>query len=102
VQSVSRRLFLRALGPELAAFGVNGELANPMLELHDFNGAILATNDNWRDAPNSSDIFATGLAPTDDRESAILALLGPGTYTAIVRGFGGGTGVGILEAYLIN
>lgn len=101
VQSVSRRLLVRALGPELAAFGVTGELVNPMLELHDFNGAILATNDNWRDAPNSSDILATGLAPTDDLESAILALLGPGTYTAIVRGLGG-TGVGILEAYLIN
>jgi hypothetical protein len=102
VQSLSRRLLLRALGPELTGFGVNGALANPMLELYDFNGVVLATNDNWRDAPNSSDIFATGLAPTDDRESAILALLGPGTYTAIVRGFGAGTGVGILEAYLIN
>lgn len=102
VQSLSRRLLVRALGPALVGFGVNGVLANPMLELYDFNGAILVANDNWKDAPNSSDIFATGLAPTDDRESAILALLGPGTYTAIVRGLGAGTGVGILEAYLIN
>jgi hypothetical protein len=101
VQSVSRRLLLRALGPELAAYGVTGELGNPVLELHDFNGAILASNDNWRDAPNSSDIAATGLAPTDDRESAILAVLGPGTYTAIVRGLGG-SGVGLLEAYSID
>jgi hypothetical protein len=101
VQSVSRRLLLRALGPELAAYGVTGELGNPVLELHDFNGAILASNDNWRDASNSSEIADTGLAPADDRESAILAPLGPGTYTAIVRGLGG-TGVGLLEAYLIN
>ena len=103
VQSVSRRLLLRALGPELAASGVTGELGNPALELHDFNGAILATNDNWRDAPNSSDISATGLAPIDDRESAVLAMLGPGTYTAIVRGVGEtSTGIALLEAYLIN
>jgi hypothetical protein len=103
VQSISRRLLLRAIGPELAASGVEDELADPALELHDFNGAVLATNDNWRDAPNSSDITATGLAPGDDRESAVLMMLGPGTYTAIVRGLGGtGTGVGLLEAYLIN
>ncbi|HEX7518202.1 MAG TPA: hypothetical protein VF345_13065 [Chthoniobacterales bacterium] len=103
VQSVSRRLLLRALGPELAASGVTGELGNPALELHDFNGAILATNDNWRDAPNSADISATGLAPADDRESAVLAMLGPGTYTAIVRGVGEtSTGIALLEAYLIN
>jgi hypothetical protein len=101
VQSVSRRLLLRALGPELSTSGVTGELGNPALELYDFNGVILASNDNWRDAPNSSDISATGLAPTDDRESAILAMFGPGTYTAIVRGVGG-AGVGLLEAYLIN
>ncbi|MEY2489313.1 MAG: hypothetical protein QOC70_1255 [Verrucomicrobiota bacterium] len=101
VQSVPRRLLLRALGPELAASGLSGELSNPMLELHDFNGATLATNDDWRDAPNSSEISATGLAPIDDRESAILAIFGPGTYTAIVRGLGG-TGVGLLETYLIN
>ena len=63
----------------------------------------MATNDNWRDAPNSSEIAATGLAPGDDREAAVLALLEPGTYTAIVRGLGATpTGVGLLEAYLIN
>lgn len=101
VQSVSMSLLLRALGPELAAHGVTGELRDPALELHDFNGAILVSNDNWQDASNSSDIFATGLAPLDDRESAILATLGPGTYTAIVRGLDG-PGVGLLEAYLIN
>jgi hypothetical protein len=103
VQSVSRRLLVRALGPELAAFGVAGALGDPALELHDFNGATLATNDNWRDASNSADISATGLAPGDDREPAVLTLLGPGTYTAVVRGIGGSrTGIALLEAYLIN
>lgn len=101
VQSVPMILLLRALGPELAAHGVTGALGDPALELHDFNGAILATNDNWRDALNSTEIFATGLAPIDDRESAVLATLGPGTYTAIVRGLDG-PGVGLLEAYLVN
>jgi hypothetical protein len=82
---------------------VTGELSIPALELHYFNGAILATNDNWRDASNSDDISATGLAPIDDRESAVLAMLGPGTYTAIVRGVGDtSTGIALLEAYLIN
>ncbi len=102
-RSVSKRLLLRALGPELAAHGITAPLGNPVLELHDSNGAILSTNDNWKDAPNSSEIAASGLAPVDDRESAILIALVPGTYTAIVRGAGGaGTGVALLEAYLLN
>jgi hypothetical protein len=102
-RSVSKRLLLRALGPELAAHGITAPLGNPVLELHDSNGAILSTNDNWKEAPNSSEIAASGLAPVDDRESAILLALVPGTYTAIVRGAGGAdTGVALLEAYLLN
>ncbi len=101
VQSVPMVLLLRALGPELAAHGVAGALGDPTLELYDFNGATLASNDDWRDALNSTEIVATGLAPIDDRESAVLATLGPGTYTAIVRGLDG-PGVGLLEAYLVN
>jgi hypothetical protein len=101
-RSVSKRLLLRALGPELAAYGVSGELQNPALELHDSNGALVEANDDWIDAPNVSEIAATGLAPTDDRESAILIAFGAGTYTAIVRGVGDTTGIALLEAYLIN
>lgn len=100
--SVSKRLLLRALGPELAAYGVSGELQNPALELHDTNGVLVEENDNWIDAPNSSEIAATGLAPADARESAILIATGTGTYTAIVRGVGDTTGVALFEAYLIN
>ena len=102
VSSVASQVLLRALGPELAASGVTGELADPTLELHDSNGAILAANDHWEDAPNSTDIVATGLAPTDDRESAILTTSGFGTYTVIVRGVGDSTGVALLEAYVVN
>ena len=102
-RSVKQRLLLRALGPELAALGVTGELVNPALELHDSNGAILSANDNWRDAPNKSEIAGSGLAPLDDRESAILVPFPPGAYTAIVRSAGGlDTGLALLEAYLVN
>jgi hypothetical protein len=100
--SVSKRLLLRALGPELTAYGVSGELQNPALELHDTNGTLVEENDNWIDAPNSSEIAATGLAPADVRESAILIASGVGTYTAIVRGVGDTTGIALFEAYLIN
>jgi hypothetical protein len=101
-RSVSKRLLLRALGPELAAYGISGELQNPALELHDSNGALVEANDDWIDAPNSAEIAVTGLAPTDARESAILIASGPGTYTAIVRGVGNTTGMALLEAYLID
>jgi hypothetical protein len=102
VRTVSQRLLLRALGPELAARGVADELADPALELHDSSGAILAANDNWKDAANRSEIAATGLAPTDDREAAILATPQPSSYTAIVRGANGAVGIALLEAYLVN
>lgn len=102
VHSMSQRLLLRAIGPDLAGHGVAGELRNPVLELHDSNGALLASNDNWRDATNSSEIIATGLAPRDARESALLLTPGPGEYTAIVRGVGATAGIALLEAYLLE
>jgi len=77
-------------------------LQNPILELHSGNGTLLATNDNWHDAPNAADIQATGLAPTDDRESAILVTLVPGSYTTIVRGVNRTTGIALAEAYKLN
>jgi hypothetical protein len=102
-RSVTKRLLLRALGPELAGHGVAGRLTDPALELHDGNGAILAANNNWKDASNSSEITGLGLAPSDDREAAILISFPPGVYTAIVRSPGElGTGVALLEAYLID
>jgi hypothetical protein len=95
------KVIVRAIGPSLTSFGVPGALQDPTLELHDGTGAIIATNDNWRDT-QESEIEATGLAPTDDRESAIVATITPGNYTAIVRGNNDTTGVALVEVYNIQ
>jgi hypothetical protein len=69
--------------------------------LHDHNGATIASNNNWKDS-QQTEIQATGLAPTNDAESAILANLTPGAYTAVVRGNGNTTGVAVVELYNLN
>jgi hypothetical protein len=69
--------------------------------LHDANGGTMDTNDNWKDAPNRSEIEATGLAPSNDLESAILRPVSPATYTAILRGKTG-SGIGVVEIYKIQ
>ncbi len=91
-----QRVLIRALGPSLG--GVASPLANPKLSLHDANGNVIANNDNWQDS-QQADIAATGKAPPNTKESAILALLAPGNYTAIVTGKNGTTGVGLIEFY---
>jgi hypothetical protein len=96
----SPTVVVRAIGPSLAAFGIAGALQDPTLELHDGNGAIIAQNDDWKTSQQAQ-IQASGLAPSDDRESAILKALAPGSYTAIVRGAGNTVGVGVVEAYNI-
>jgi hypothetical protein len=105
----AKRVIIRAIGPELAAppFNVPDALANPTLELHDETGALIATNDNWRTTiiggiittNQVREITASGLAPADGRESAIIATLPPGNYTAIARGVNETTGVGLVEVY---
>jgi len=92
---------VRALGPSLTAFGVTGALADPMLELHDENGALIQDNDNWKDT-QQTEIEATGLQPTEDLESAIFQTLAPGAYTAIVSGSGDLTGVALVEVYRLS
>lgn len=94
----STTVVVRAIGPSLINFGVSGVLQDPTMELHDSNGALIASNDNWRDTQEAA-IQASGLAPTDDRESAILVSLAAGDYTAIVRGKDGTTGVALVETY---
>jgi hypothetical protein len=94
-----KKIMIRGIGPSLTAFGVPGALQNPILELHDNTGATITTNDNWKDAPNASEIATSGLAPSNDSESAILQTLVPATYTVVVRGVGNTTGVGLVEAY---
>ncbi len=91
---------VRARGPSLAAAGIANPLANPLLQL--FAGATqIAVNDNWKTAANQAALAASGLAPGNDFESAILITLQPGAYTAIVTGSGGGTGVGLVEVFAL-
>lgn len=92
----STRVIVRAIGPSLS---VPSPLADPALEFRDENGALLQANDNWRTDGQEADIIATGLQPSNDRESAIIRTLPPGHYTAIVRGVDNGTGIGLVEAY---
>ncbi len=94
------RVIVRAIGPSLP---FPGALANPTLNLHDSNGTLLISNDNWRDDPaQESEIIATGIPPSDDLESAIIRNLIPGSYTAIVRGVNDTTGIAVVEAYGLN
>jgi hypothetical protein len=96
-----KRVMLRGIGPSLSASLPNA-LANPTMQLFNGNGDSLATNDNWKDAPNAAEITATGIAPTNDAESAILMPLGPGAYTAVVNGVNNGTGNGVVEIYRLD
>jgi hypothetical protein len=99
-----KRVLFRALGPSVKINGtpVPGTLEDPTLELHDGNGALLLSNDNWKDALNSAEIQSTGLAPPDDRESAILMRLPAGNYTTVMRGVNNTTGIGLAEAYKLD
>jgi hypothetical protein len=91
-------VIVRAIGPSLT---VPGAMADPTLELRDANGILLSENDNWRSAQEAA-IMATGVAPTRDAESAIVTSFSPGSYTAIVRGANGTTGVAVVEVYQLN
>ncbi|HWM24772.1 MAG TPA: hypothetical protein VNP98_08105, partial [Chthoniobacterales bacterium] len=95
-----KNVIVRAIGPTLAQFDVPNVLADPVLELHGPSG-LLATNNNWRDT-QEAEIQNTGIPPTNDLESAIVATLDPGAYTAIVRGNGNTTGVALVEVYDLN
>jgi hypothetical protein len=106
----ARRVIIRALGPELTQYGVPDALANPTLELRDGTGALIASNDNWVTTiiggiitqNQVRDIMNSGYAPSNGLESAIIADLPPGNYTAIVRGVNDTTGVGLVEVYDLN
>ena len=100
------KVIVRAIGPSLSANGnpVPGRLADPTLELHDESGTTIATNDNWKindqtGQSQEADIRATTIPPTNDLESALVATLAPGNYTAIVRGKNNTTGIAVVEAY---
>ena len=90
---------VRGIGPSLTPFGIANALADPTLALHDAQGVLIASNDDWRDSPDRAAIEAAGLAPPHNKESALLASLTPGNYTAVVRGRNDTVGVGLVEAY---
>src|SRR4029078_7894958 len=111
VQGTGRnRVIIRAIGPELTQFGIPDALANPRLELHNGSGALIATNDNWQTtilggiitSNQVSDIQNSGHDATEGTESAIIADLQPGNYTAIVRGVNNTAGVALVEVDDLN
>jgi uncharacterized delta-60 repeat protein len=98
----SLKVLVRALGPTLSDLGVPGALANPTLDLVNSSGTVIRSNNDWKDDPlQRAAIEAAGLAPGHDEEAALVETVAPGAYTAIVRGSGRTTGVGLVEAYNI-
>jgi hypothetical protein len=103
----TKKIMVRALGPFLTQFGIADALANPTLQIRDGVNELIATNDDWKNTQvggiitvdQSGEILGSGLAPSNDLESAIIAHLAPGSYTAIVSGVGNTVGTGIVDAY---
>jgi uncharacterized repeat protein (TIGR01451 family) len=99
-QNGTDRIVIRGIGPSLAVVGVINALADPRLELRNSDGTLLRANNNWQDNPaQAAELFAAGLAPTDNLESGIAATLSPGLYTALLAGVNNGTGIGLVEVY---
>lgn len=96
--NISKKVLIRGIGPSLAASGVPSPLADPTLSLFHETGTPILTNNDWRDS-QEAEIIATGIAPQNDLESAIIATLAPGQYTAALAGRNDGTGNGLVEVY---
>jgi hypothetical protein len=95
---------IRGVGPSLASFfGASNVLADPTLEMHNANGTIMLSNDNWQDDKASADLLtANGLALKDAKEAGVFTSLPPGAYTVILAGKSGGTGIGLVEIYNVK
>jgi hypothetical protein len=103
VNNGNRSIAMRGRGPSLTQFGLTNVLADPTLEVHNGNGSIMVTNDDWESDPvSAAQLTANGLALTDPKESGIFVTLPAGAYTAILAGAGGGTGIGVVEIYSIQ
>jgi hypothetical protein len=96
------QIVFRGLGPSLASGGVTNALQDTTLEIVDSNGFTVAGNDDWKDGPNVLDLQEAGLQPNNDQEAAILMPLVTGNYTAILRGKGDSTGIGLIEMYQLG
>jgi plastocyanin len=97
----AQKVIVRAIGPSLT---VSGKLGDPTLELRDSNGSLLQANDNWIDSPDKQAIIDSTVPPTNNLESAIVAMLpaNGASYTAIVRGVGGTNGIAVVEVYALQ
>jgi arylsulfate sulfotransferase len=98
----SATVVVRALGPSLASYGVSNPLSDPVLEIYDSHGSLIASNDNWQDNNNAIDVQLNGLAPPNALESALVLHLPAGEYTAIVSGANGATGNALVEVYHLD
>jgi hypothetical protein len=106
-QGSTKKIIVRAIGPSLIPFGITDALRDPTLEIHDSTGATVATNNDWKktqiggliSGDQSAEIVSSKLAPSDDLESAIIADLAPGSYTAVVAGADNSVGTGVVDAY---
>ena len=101
-EAVSPSVIVRGIGPHSADFGVADALADPLLELHNSDGDLIDSNDNWMDNPNMQTITDKGLAPSDPNEAALYEILPAGLYTAILSGVGETTGTGLVETYDVD
>ncbi|MEY2498029.1 MAG: hypothetical protein QOD12_1585 [Verrucomicrobiota bacterium] len=96
--TAAKKVIVRGIGPSLIQSNLPDALADPFLELHGPSGALITSNDNWRDT-QQTEIMSSQLAPTNDLESAIVQTLQPGAYTAILKGKGSASGIGVVEVY---
>ena len=92
-------MIVRGIGPSLATLGLTGVLPDTLLELRDGNGAVLVSNDNWQDDAQAAVVIAAGLGLNNPLESAVVATVSPGMYTALLSGHEGSTGIGLVEIY---
>jgi hypothetical protein len=99
--NLPKQVVLRGLGPSLVNSGLPGPavLNDPVLELRGASGALITSNDNWKDSPQRAQIEGTVFQPSDDREAVILTTLPPASYTAVVRGKGSNQGLALVEVY---
>jgi hypothetical protein len=99
--SAPKKVIIRGIGPSLTANGqpIPGRLMDPALTLFDGTGSPIFSNDDWMNSPQKQQIMDSNIPPSDPKESAIVATLQPGSYTAIMSGANGATGIGVVELY---
>jgi hypothetical protein len=95
-----QRVIVRAIGPSLKAAGVADALADPTLDLYQGSAKVFS-NDNWK-STQETEIRNTGVPPSSGKEAAIVTILDPGSYSAVIRGKDDTTGVALAEVYQLD